>query len=180
MSVALEALHNLAETEDSASDIPHRKVLSFAVNGETFAIAIDLIKEIIEFGSVTRVPMAPPHMRGVLNLRGSVVPVVDLAARMGKGRSAAGKRTCIVVIGVPGEEEGERVDLGVVVDAVNEVLDIPEADIEPAPAFGANVRPDFIDGMAKVRGKFVVVLDPTTTFAVEELMLLTGARDRES
>lgn len=178
MSAAANALDVLqqAEEADAGFAAPHRKVLSFAVARETFALPIDLIKEIIEFGSVTRVPMTPPHVRGVLNLRGSVVPVIDLAARLGKANIQPDKRTCIIVMALPGDDA--PVDIGVVVDAVNEVLDIPEEEIEPAPGFGASVRADFIDGMAKVRGRFVVVLEPATTFGLEELAGLAAELGR--
>lgn len=149
-----------------------QKVLSFAVAGETYAIPIDVVKEILEFGSVTRIPMTPPHVRGVLNLRGSVVPVIDLAVRLGRRRSALGKRTCIVVLAIQSEEDAMNV--GVVVDAVNEVLDVAADDLEPAPSFGHSVRPDFIAAMAKVRGKFVTILEPTNTFSIDELAELIG------
>lgn len=162
----------LDEPTEAAAQVPHRKVLSFRAAGQTYAVPIELIKEIIEYGSVTRVPMTPSHLRGVLNLRGAVVPVLDLAARLGFASERIERRTCIVVLALPGEDDS-TLNLGMVVESVSEVLDIPEPEIEAAPSFGASIEPRFIDGMAKVRGRFVVILDPETTFAIDELADLT-------
>ena len=131
--------------------------LTFMLAGEMFAIGILAIKEIIEYGNLTPVPMMPASVRGVINLRGAVVPVMDLLARFGKPPSPVTKRSCIVIVEVANAEE--RQVIGVAVDAVNEVLDIAPADIEPPPAFGARIRSDFIHGMGKVKGKFVILLD---------------------
>ncbi len=152
-----------------------QQYLTFMLGGEVFAMGILAIKEIIEYTSLTEVPMMPAYVRGVINLRGSVVPVVDLSVRFGKPASTVTKRTCIVIIEV--EVRGERHDLGVVVDAVNAVLDIPAGEIEPPPAFGARIRTDFIQGMGKVSGKFVVILDVNHALAVEEMDALTEATD---
>ena len=141
--------------------------LTFMLGGEAFAIGILRVKEIIEYHNITPVPMMPDCVRGVINLRGAVVPVIDLLARFGKASSAVSKRTCIVIVEV--EAEGERQVIGVVVDAVNEVLDIAAADIEPAPAFGAKIRTDFIQGMGKVKGKFVILLDADKVLSLSEL-----------
>ncbi|KTT12767.1 chemotaxis protein CheW [Pseudacidovorax intermedius] len=142
--------------------------LTFQLAGEMFAIGILSIKEIIEYGELTTVPMMPPSVRGVINLRGAVVPVIDLQARFGREPAPVGKRTCIVIVEVRTEED-ERQVLGIVVDAVSEVLDIAATDIEPAPAFGARIRADFIQGMGKVRGRFVILLDLEHVLAGDEL-----------
>lgn len=141
--------------------------LTFVLGGEIFAIGILSIKEIIEYSSLTEVPMMPACIRGVINLRGAVVPVIDLAVRFGRGPAPVGKRTCIVIIEVM--VNGERQDIGVVVDAVNEVLEIPLADIEPPPSFGARIRTDFMRGMGKVNQKFVILLDVDHVLALDEL-----------
>lgn len=141
--------------------------LTFALRGEMFAIGILHIKEILEYGQLTSVPMMPEFIRGVINLRGAVVPVVDLAARFGGARSDITKRTCIVIIEVA-TGEGQQ-DIGVVVDSVSEVLEIPAAEIEPAPTFGAKIRADFIAGMGKVNGKFVIILSVNQVLSVDEL-----------
>ena len=136
-----------------------------------FAIGILNIKEILEYGQLTPVPMMPEFIRGVINLRGAVVPVVDLGARFGGKQSAITKRTCIVIIEVATEDT--RQDIGVVVDAVSEVLEIPAGEIEPAPAFGAKIRADFIAGMGKVNNKFVIILEVNKVLSVDELAMVT-------
>jgi purine-binding chemotaxis protein CheW len=132
------------------------QVLTFMLAGEAYAIGILSIKEIISYTAMTTVPMMPAFARGVINLRGAVVPVMDLLARFGKPSSEVTKRTCIVIVEV--QREGERQDIGIVVDAVNEVLDIPASEIEPPPSFGSSIRTEFIQGMGKVRGRFVILL----------------------
>lgn len=146
--------------------------LTFVLNGEVFAIGILSIKEIIEYGNLTEVPRMPEFIRGVINLRGAVVPVIDLGSRFGKSSSKVSRRTCIVIIEV--QHEGEQQVVGVMVDAVNEVLDIPASEIEPAPAFGAKIRADFIRGMGKVEGKFVIILDVNHVLSLDEMSSLTG------
>jgi len=141
--------------------------LTFMLGTEVFAIGILSIKEIIEYGALTAVPMMPDCIRGVINLRGAVVPVLDLSVRFGKGANDVTKRTCIVIAEV--QSLGERHDIGVVVDAVNAVLDIAAGDIEPPPAFGARIRTDFIQGLGKVNGKFVILLNVERVLAVAEL-----------
>jgi purine-binding chemotaxis protein CheW len=148
----------------------NRQYLTFMLGGEIFAIGILSIKEIIEFGQLTTVPLMPEHIRGVINLRGAVVPVIDLSARFGRAGTEVTRRTCIVIIEVMGGESHQ--DIGVVVDAVNEVVEIPGSQIEPAPAFGANIRTDFIQGMGKVNERFVIILSVDHVLSVDELAAL--------
>jgi purine-binding chemotaxis protein CheW len=110
--------------------------------------------------------MMPECIRGVINVRGSVVPVIDLSARFGRSLAPVSKRTCIVIVEVGAASE--RQDVGIIVDAVNQVLDIPATDIEPAPPFGAKIRTDFIEGMAKIGGRFVVILDINHVLSIEQ------------
>jgi len=152
--------------------------LTFLLGSEMFAIDILGIKEIIEYGNLTSVPMMPTFIRGVINLRGAVVPVVDLSARFGRAATEVTRRSCIVII--EAESEDEKHDIGVVVDAVSEVLEIPEAEIEPAPSFGAKVRADFISGMGKVKDKFVIILDTSRVLSVDELAMLSGVPSGEA
>lgn len=149
-----------------------QQYLTFNLGGEVFAIGILAIKEIIEYGHLTEVPMMPEFISGVINLRGAVVPVVDLSARFGRAETAITRRTCIVIVEV--EAGGERQDVGVIVDAVNEVLEILLQDIEPAPAFGARIRSDFISGMGKVEGKLVIVLNVNRVLSVDEMAMFNG------
>jgi purine-binding chemotaxis protein CheW len=149
-----------------------QQYLTFTVSGELFGIAIASIKEIIEYRAPTDVPMMPGYMRGIINLRGRVVPVIDLAVRFGRSRTEETRRTCIVILEV--EQQEERHDIGVVVDTVSAVLEIADADIEPAPSFGAKLRTDFIKGMGKLGEKFVILLDIGKVLSVEELSLLAA------
>lgn len=153
------------------ADLDHHQYLTFSLGDEMFAIGIQNIREIIEYDNVTTVPMMPGFVRGVINLRGSVVPVIDLSARFGRGASKIHRRTCIVIIEMV--HEGAMQELGVVVDSVSEVLHIPREEIEPAPTFGANIRTDFIGGMGKVNGGFVIILNVDRVLAVEEMAMLT-------
>jgi purine-binding chemotaxis protein CheW len=148
--------------------------LTFVLAGEVFAMGILAIKEIIEYANLTEVPMMPDYVRGVINLRGAVVPVIDLSVRFGKPPSPVTKRTCIVIVEIVAS--GERHVFGVVVDAVNAVLDIPATEVEPPPAFGTSVRTDFIHGMGKVNGKFVILLDADHVLATEEMDVLVEAQ----
>lgn len=160
-------------TADPASVVQSQQYLTFVLAGEVFAIGILAIKEIIEYNSPTSVPMMPGYLRGVINLRGLVVPVIDLAVRFGRPASPVTKRTCIVIVEI--ELDGERYDIGAVVDAVNAVVEIAPGEIEPPPSFGARIRADFIAGMGKIDGRFVILLDPKHVLAPAELESLAGA-----
>jgi purine-binding chemotaxis protein CheW len=146
--------------------------LTFTLGGEMFAVGILNVKEIIEYGNLTEIPMMPSFIRGVINLRGAVVPVVDLAARFGGKTSEVQRRTCIVIVEVT--QEDIKHDIGIMVDAVSEVLEIPGAEIEPPPSFGAKIRADFIAGMGKVAGKFVIILEIQKVLSVDEMAILAN------
>jgi len=165
--VQQQAVGRLVTTEGT-TDI--QQYLTFSLAGEMYAVGILNVKEIIEYGTLTEIPMVPAFIRGVINLRGSVVPVIDLAARFCGARTDIGRRTCIVIVELT--DDDTRQDVGIVVDAVSEVLEIPPAEIEPAPAFGARIRTDFIAGMGKVAGKFVVILDLRRVLSVDEMAAL--------
>jgi purine-binding chemotaxis protein CheW len=160
-----------AQDKQAVSANPEQgQYLTFMLGGEVFAIGILAIKEIIEYGQLTTVPMMPESIRGVINLRGAVVPVIDLSARFGRSPSQTTRRTCIVIIEVQGEDERQVV--GVIVDAVNAVLEIPATDVEPAPSFGTGVRTDFIRGMGKIDDRFVIILNVDRVLSVVELAVL--------
>lgn len=149
-----------------------QQYLTFLLGGEAYAMGILAIKEIIEYGNLTEVPRVPAFIRGVINLRGAVVPVIDLAARFGKPATTVTRRTCIVIVEISSGEETH--DVGVMVDAVNAVLEIASTEIEPPPTFGANIRADFISGMGKVNGKFVIILNVQNVLSVDEMATLTA------
>ena len=171
MNKTLPAAANVATQQDQ------QQYLTFMLGGETYAMGILAIKEIIEYGNITEVPRMPDFIRGVINLRGAVVPVIDLGARFGKRATDITRRTCIVIIEVASGEGTQ--DIGVMVDAVNEVLEISASEIEPAPSFGANIRNDFIDGMGKINGKFVIILNIHQVLSVEEMATLAGVGSGE-
>ena len=158
----------------AAVDIP-AQYLTFALAGKMFAAGILNVKEIIEYGSLTEIPMMPAFIRGVINLRGSVVPVIDLAARFGGRPIEVGKRTCIVIVETGQAQDGDSLhDIGIVVDAVSEVIEIPASEIEPPPSFGAKMRADLIFGMGKVAGDLVIILNIDKVLSVEEITQITG------
>lgn len=144
--------------------------LTFALGDEVFAMDIRTVREIIQYGALTTVPLMPDFVRGVINLRGAVVPVIDLHARFGRPVAQIGKKTCIVIFDAM--RSGERVELGLLVDAVSEVIDIAAENIEPPPDFGGSVRRDFIRGMGKVASRFVIILEPDRAFDVGEMARL--------
>lgn len=141
--------------------------LTFMLAEGVYAMDIATVREIIQHGQMTVVPLMPVFVRGVINLRGAVVPVIDLQARLGKSAATVGKKTCIVIFDA--QREGERIELGLMVDAVSEVIEIPASQIEPAPQFGSAVKREFIKGMGKVAGKFVIILDPEKALDVEDM-----------
>jgi purine-binding chemotaxis protein CheW len=147
--------------------------LTFSVGDEVFGMDIRSVREIIQYGAMTTVPLMPAFVRGVINLRGAVVPVIDLQARFGRPPSTVGKRTCMIIFDAVRDQE--RVELGVVVDAVSAVIDIPADQIEPPPGFGTAVRRDFIRGMGKVQNRFVIILDPDRALDVDEMAALCSA-----
>ncbi|MDH5545721.1 MAG: chemotaxis protein CheW [Gammaproteobacteria bacterium] len=149
------------------------KFLSFRLGKENFGIAILNIKEIIEYGSITEVPMMPEFVRGAINLRGHIVPVMDLAIRLSRQSDEISKRTCIVIVEV--ETNQVVLDVGIVVDAVNEVMDIHPEDIDPAPSFGGSLRTDFIRGMGKMGEKFIILLEIDKVISLEDMHALQAA-----
>jgi len=144
--------------------------LTFWLGSEVFGMDIRTVREIIQAGPMTALPLMPPFVRGVINLRGSVVPVVDLNARFGRSDSTLGKKSCVVVFDTL--RQGERVELGLLVDAVSEVIKISPADIEAPPDFGSVLRRDFIQGIGKVGQRFVVLLEPDRALDVREMSQL--------
>jgi purine-binding chemotaxis protein CheW len=165
-------------TAPGEQDDEARQFLTFLVSGERYAVGILDVKEIIEVGQMTRVPMTPDYIRGVINLRGSVVAVVDLGARLGKGRVERSKRSCIVLVEVAAR--GERQQLGMMVDEVNEILEIPASHLQPAPDFGTDIRTDFIRAMGRVDEEFMILLDIDHVLSVDELARLKTLSEHQA
>jgi len=149
--------------------VEEKQYLTFMLGGETFSINILCIKEIIWYTHLTEVPMMPASIRGVINLRGAVVPVMDLSNRFGKPSTPVTKSTCIVIVEVDALNEGAGQNMGVVVDSVQAVLEIPTSEMAPAPSFGAKIRSEFMEGIAKVNGKFVILLNVNRVLSMEEI-----------
>jgi len=147
--------------------------LGFHLAGEECAVSILRVREIIEYEAVTRVPGTPPWVRGVMNLRGSVVPVIDLAVKLGLPEGQVTKRTCIVVTET--ELEGGKVVMGVLADSVSQVLELAEGDVEPPPAFGTAVRVDYLLGLGRLSERFVLLLDIDRVLSASELMKVAAA-----
>jgi purine-binding chemotaxis protein CheW len=153
----------------SAAPVEQKQYLTFMLGGEMFSIGILCIREIIWYSNLTEVPMMPACIRGVINLRGAVVPVMDLSNRFGKPATPVTKSTCIIIVEVETQNAGERQSMGVVVDSVQAVLEIAASDIESAPSFGAKIRSDFIEGIGKVNGKFVILLNVNNVLSMQEI-----------
>ncbi|XLM21437.1 chemotaxis protein CheW, partial [Chromobacterium piscinae] len=154
-----------------------RQFLTFQLAGETFAVGILRIREILEYIKPTTVPLMPPFIRGVMNLRGAVVPVIDLSLRFARDQTAINRRTCIVIIEMEHDEQCQLI--GVLVDTVHEVLAIPDSEIEPPPQFGSKIRVDFIEGMARMDNHFVVMLNVDKVLSLGEMSLLSELSRQE-
>jgi purine-binding chemotaxis protein CheW len=161
------SLSHGAPPDTGTIKVQAKQYLTFSLGQDLFAVGILVIKEIIQYGQLTTVPLMPAFIRGVINLRGAVVPVIDLALRFGGAAAQVGKRSCIVVLEIT--HDGEAHDIGMLVDAVSAVVDIPLGEIEAVPDFGTEVRAEFIEGMGKIDGHFVIILDVGRTFSLTEL-----------
>jgi purine-binding chemotaxis protein CheW len=165
-------LHERQDPQASSGAGDWTQYLTFNLGGETFAMEIGCIREVIPCAGLTRVPLMPDCIRGVINLRGAVVPVLDLALRFDRAPTVSAQHTCIVILELRREED--LAVLGVMVDSVSEVLEIHAGDVEPAPAFGCSLREDFIQGIGKVAGGFVILLDVQHVVPFEDLAPLPG------
>ena len=152
--------------------------LTFWLGDEVFGMDIRAVREIIQCRPMTSLPLMPDFVRGVINLRGSVVPVVDLNARFGRPAAVLCKKSCIVIFDAI--RHGERVELGVLVDAVSEVIKIASSDIEAPPDFGSTVRREFIRGIGKVGARFIILLEPDRALDVYEMAELCERAQEEA
>ncbi|VXC64678.1 Positive regulator of CheA protein activity (CheW) [Pseudomonas sp. 9AZ] len=155
-----------------------QQYLTFTLGEALFAVGTLNVREIIEYGHLTPVPLMPPSILGVINLRGGVVPILDLRQRFGQGATQVSRRSCIVILEV--QRSGIDQVIGIVVEAVNAVLEIPEQDIEPPPSFGSQIPTDFLIGMGKLDTRLVVLLDIGRVLSLDDLQLLAGRELAES
>ncbi len=144
--------------------------LTFKLEDELFALDIGKVREVLDFTTITKVPQTPDYMRGVINLRGSVVPVVDLRLKFGMVMAEQTVNTCVIIVEV--ELEGEKVVMGAMADAVQEVLDLEPDQIEPPPRIGTKLNTEFIKGMGKHNEQFIIILDIDKVFTQGELDLV--------
>ena len=157
------------------------KYLTFALAEEEYGIGILKVKEIIGMMAITSVPQTPPFVKGVINLRGKVIPVVDLRLKFGMPEMAYTERTCIIVVEIAGEGRVTvNTQMGIVVDAVSEVLNIKAEDVEETPTFGAALNTDFILGMAKMDGGVKILLDIDKVLSRQEFETVTAVKSQES
>jgi purine-binding chemotaxis protein CheW len=147
--------------------------LTFRLDEEVFALDIAQVREVLDFTAITRVPRMPAFMRGVINLRGSVVPVVDLRLKFGMSGTERTVNTCIIIVEI--EMERERTVIGALADSVQEVIDLEPGHIEPAPRIGTSLDAAFIRGMGRREEHFVIILDIDRVFSGAELALVQGA-----
>lgn len=141
--------------------------LTFRLGEEIFALEIGKVREVLDFSAVTKVPQTPPFMRGVINLRGSVVPVMDMNLKFGRPDTEKTVNTCIIIAEVT--VDGENTIVGALADSVQEVLDMEPGQIEPAPKIGTKLNTEFIKGMGKADDTFIMILDIDKVFSVEEM-----------
>ncbi len=146
--------------------------LTFKLGDEIYALDIGKVREVLDFTTATKVPRMPDFMRGVINLRGSVVPVVDLRRKFGMSATEKAVNTCVIITEVT--VDGDTTVLGALADSVQEVIDLAPSDISPAPRIGTKLRTEFIRGMGKRDERFIIILDIDRVFSSDELALVAG------
>jgi len=147
--------------------------LTFMLGKEIFAVDISTVREVLELTAVTRIPRTPKFMRGVINLRGNAVPVVDMRQKLGMSAQEDTVETCIIIVEI--DFEGDITVMGALVDSVNEVFEMGEKDIEPAPKMGAAVDASYIKGMGRQDDDFIIIMDIGKIFSAEELAMAKQA-----
>ncbi|WP_232343882.1 chemotaxis protein CheW [Actinoplanes awajinensis] len=166
------------------------RYLTFTLNSEAYALDIFHVTEILEYRALTVVPMMPDFIRGVINLRGRAVPVIDLAIRFGRGSTTIQRRTSIIIVhitdsslaemteldGADGLADGQ--DIGVLVDSASKVVTLLPDQIEPAPAFGAGIRADYISGMARRDDDFLILLDISHVLSISDMVRISEVAQR--
>ncbi len=169
MQITREEIHSDAEQNV-------QQYLTFMIAGEEYAVSLLKVKEIIEYDTVTQVPKTPEWIRGVINLRGSVVPVIDLAVKLRQAPSVAGKLTCIVITEVKSGDEAAV--MGIMADSVRQVIDLRPQEIETPPTFGTRIKVDYLLGMARSGKKFCLLLDTEKVLSTDELLELPDSAEQ--
>jgi len=164
-------------TNIDLSTVKSDQYLTFVLSDEEFGIPVMSIKEITEYGYLTKVPMVPDFIQGVVNLRGNVVPVISLASKFGLDINPIDKRTCIIIMDT--YMNNKKMVMGVVVDKVLQVIEIPDKNIEPAPSLGATIQTDFIKGMGKIDDNFLIILDVVQVLSGDEIAMMQDLNKKE-
>ncbi|MBI5256282.1 MAG: purine-binding chemotaxis protein CheW [Burkholderiales bacterium] len=172
MHTASSPPHDSAAAADSTALL---QLLRFAVGNERYALRIDAVREILEVSRTTPLPLMPAFVRGVMNLRGAVVPVIDLSARLGLGPTTVGRRSCVVIVDAHVGDDHATHRMGLLVDAVYEVFDIPAHELEPVPRLGTRIDATFIRSMARARGQTTPELNLDTLLDQAALSALISA-----
>lgn len=159
------------------AEILTRQFLTFALADDVFAIDVTMAREVLDLVEITRVPQMPGYMLGVINLRGRVVPVIDMRRKFGMPEAEQTRDSCIVVVSA--EVNGEAVTIGALADSVCEVLDFDASRIEPPPRLGTKLDTEFIQGMGNLDGRFVIILDINKVFTADELAMAQGIVNEE-
>jgi purine-binding chemotaxis protein CheW len=143
---------------------------TFLLGKELYGIDVNSIREVIEYKTVFKIPGTPAYIRGVINLRGEIIPVIDLASRLFEDRLIEIKKTtCIVLVEINDKSDKVLSNIGIAVDAISTVADIPENNIEPSPQFGSNIKSDFITGVAKITDDFIFILNIDKVLDLDDL-----------
>ena len=165
---------NTTQSNSAAKGANENKFLSFCLGSEHYGVEILRVREIIGLLAITPLPQTPGYVKGVMNLRGRIIPVIDLRLRFGLPSTEATKETCIIVLETS-EQDGSQTVMGAIVDSVREVQDIAPAAIEPPPEFGCEIPLRYILGMGKVKDKVVVLLEIAEVIGVRERAQIAGA-----
>lgn len=168
-------MENKSETMEQIDKKINRegKYLTFSLAGEEYGIGILKVKEIIGIMTITTIPRMPPYVKGVINLRGKVIPVIDLRLKFSMSETEYSERTCIIVVEISGE--AGRLLIGIIVDSVSEVLNVKGADIEDTPAFGVKLDTEYILGMARIGGGVKILLEIDRVLGREDVKVMSAA-----
>jgi purine-binding chemotaxis protein CheW len=159
----------------SDADVTTNQFLTFTLGEEIYALEIDVIREVLEMTAITKIPRTPESMRGVINLRGAAVPVLDMRRKFGMGKVEQTVETCIIIVEV--EFEGEETHIGALVDSVREVYEMPPDTVEAPPKMGTDIDAEYIKGIGRQDDAFIIILDNRKVFSAEELAAAKSAAD---
>jgi purine-binding chemotaxis protein CheW len=160
-----------------ATIVEVKPYLTFTLDDELFSVEVSKVREVLDYTNITKIPRTPEYMRGVINLRGSVVPVIDLRLKFGMSKTENKRNTCIIVLEINSEDE--TIILGALADSVQEVYELEPDQIEPAPRFGTKFKAEFLRGMGKRDEKFLMILDIDKVFTCEELAIVQNTEKNE-